>query len=116
MSEDSLNNPTKSERQRRRRKRASRNLEEFGDANVSASAPAASKDRGVALQDLSNQKSPGHVKNPSSGNSNSLELSDDRKTKSRRTRKRAPRPNTGNIDCRIVTKWHPAWRTITVNG
>ncbi|CAB4020354.1 Hypothetical predicted protein, partial [Paramuricea clavata] len=90
MSDDSFNNPSKSERQRRRRKRASRNLEEFGDANLSASAPV-SKGRGLALQDLPNQKTPGQVKNPSSGNSNSLELNDERKTKSRRSRKRAPR-------------------------
>lgn len=90
MSDDSLNNPSRGERQRRRRKRASRNLEEFGDANLSASAPV-SKGRGLALQDLPNQKTPGQVKNPSSGNSNSLELNDERKTKSRRSRKRAPR-------------------------
>ena len=94
MSDDSLNNPSKSERQRRRRKRASRNLDEFGDANVSASA-AASKGRSLALQDLSNQKAPGQVRNPSSGNSNSLELNEERKTKSRRSRKRAPRQGAG---------------------
>ena len=93
MSDDSLNNPSRSERQRRRRKRASRNLEEFGDANLSASAPV-SKGCGLALQDLPNQKTPGQVKNPSSGNSNSLELNDERKTKSRRSRKRAPRQGT----------------------
>lgn len=96
MSDDSLNNPSKNERQRRRRKRASKNLEEFGDgANQSTSAPP-SKGRGVALHDISNQKAPapGQLKNPSSGNSNSLELSDERKTKSRRSRKRVPRQGT----------------------
>ena len=97
MSDDSLNNPSKSERQRRRRKRASRNLDEFGDANVTASA-AASKSRSLALQDLSNQKAPGQIRNPSSGNSNSLELNEERKTKSRRSRKRASRQGAENED------------------
>ena len=94
MSEDSLNNPTKSERQRRRRKRASRTLEEAGDANQTASAPV-SKGRGLVLQELPNQKIPSQVKNPSSGNSNSLEFNDERKSKPRRSRKRAPRQSTG---------------------
>ncbi len=97
MSDDSFNNPSKGERQRRRRKRASKNLEEFnGDANLSASAPA-SKGRGLALHDLPNQKTPGYVKNPSSGNSNSLEMNDERRRKSRKSRKRAPRQGAGTV-------------------
>ena len=95
MSDDSLNNPSKSERQRRRRKRASRNLEDVGDGNVAAASTSASKGRSLALQDLPNQRPPGQVRNPSSGNSNSLEMNEERKTKSRRSRKRAPRQGAG---------------------
>ena len=94
MSEDSLNNPTKTERQKRRRKRASRNLDEAGDAKQISSAPV-SKGRGLVLQELPNQRTPGQVKNPSSGNSNSLEFNDERKSKPRRSRKRVPRLSTG---------------------
>lgn len=86
MSEESLSNQLRAERHRKRRKRTSRNLEDFGDERN------ATRDK-VALQDLPDRGTSAQLKNPSSGNSNSVELNDDRRPKSRRTRKRTLKQN-----------------------
>ena len=110
MSEDSLGEHQKTERHRRRRKRASRNLEEVNhDNNVNEPRAVPSTER-VPLQDVAYRgTASGQGRSPSSGNSNSLELSDERKSKPRRTRKRASainsRQNVGKDFSYSLIQW-----------
>ena len=94
MSDDSLNEQLRAERHRKRRKRTSRNLDELGDVKTTETVTAHNK---MPLQDLPSRGTSTQVRHPSSGNSNSVELSDERKSKPRRPRKRASRQNVGKI-------------------
>ena len=98
MSEDSLNEQLRAERHRKRRKRTSRNLDELGDMKTTetVTAPRTAPNK-MPLQDLPSRGTSAQVRHPSSGNSNSVELSDERKSKPRRPRKRASRQNAGKI-------------------
>lgn len=101
MSEDSSNDPVKFDRQRRRRRRASRNLDDGPSREASKSSPSKGEHNSkIPFQDMSskqNEKAQRQGKPGSSGNSNSLELNDDRRSRHRKSRKRETKDATGML-------------------
>ena len=88
MSDDSLNEQLRAERHRKC---------EHQEIWMSWVGDVKTIHNKMPLQDLPSGGTSTQVRHPSSGNSNSVELSDERKSKPRRPRKRGSRQNVGKI-------------------